>query len=165
MELQREEDRIVFRALRRCMKDIKLTDKKHNKLVGGYNELKKLCYFSRKNNPNEKFLTNIFFWPQDIGLTSSENYSFRLLYLSLLVNNLPFSKLYHKEGGENIVSFLDSVLCNLLDTGSKSSILQNKEFSDIIIKACLKCNKFSNKKIDKNVLKLVANGIDESIPF
>ena len=85
---RKKEDKAVFKALMRCMKEdrnLYILNRVSGGCGGaraGFEEVVRRCYFSRENHRNENFQTNIFYWPEDSGglLKSSVT---KFIYISL----------------------------------------------------------------------------------
>lgn len=172
--VEKLEDLVVFKALLRCMKERGCFNFL-KKRFRNYEIMKNCAYNSRHNHQNEDFLTNISFWPTDMGIGDFTGCSY-ILYFSILVNNINIKK-YVKSKSENnqIVGRLRGEIDSLFTATyhyinncfKRPNIFKEGAYDEIIAEALEKIDYIKgNKKEDYlEMMKLIEMIFHEKLPL
>ena len=164
---KKKEDKAVFKALMRCMKEdrnLYILNRVSGGCGGarvGFEEVVRRCYVSRENHRNENFQTNIFFWPEDSGglLKSSVT---KFIYISLIINSLNCKI---KELGTRFQE-LYSTICNNPKGGFYMFGGDISAYHQCIADAFIKCGIDEELANDKaNTIELLARAYKMDLPF
>lgn len=156
-KFKRKEDKVVFKALMRCLKE-------SNRLIlstNGFEEIIRKCYASRENHPGENFQTNICYWPDDCGGLLTCTF-WKLLYISMIINGI---NLKIKELGTRL-NELHSQICSNPKSSFITCTSDITAFQDDIVNALIKSGIEEDKAINKaNTIILLSRAVENDIPF
>ena len=161
--IRKEEDKIVFKAILRCMKEEKnMLWPKHNvKGTGNFSEIIRRCYQSRDNHRGESFSHNIYYWPDDCGGLFNNSFT-KFLYMAMLVNNLTDSGLIKS----HLISYIKTLFENHADDLVANNTGSIISYGTIISNALIKCGLTEEQsKIFTNNLKLFCEAKNNNLPF
>ena len=166
-KFKRKEDKVVFKALMRCLKEsnrlflsTKHVDRKRHSSPG-FEEIIRKCYASRENHPGENFQTNICYWPDDCGGLLTCTF-WRLLYISMIINGI---NLKIKELGKRL-NELHSQICSNPKSSFITCTSDITAFQDDIVNALIKSGIEEDKAINKaNTIILLSRAVENDIPF
>lgn len=166
-KFKRKEDKVVFKALMRCLKESNrlISSTKH---VGkkrhsspGFEEIISKCYASRENHPGENFQTNIYYWPDDCGGLLTCTF-WRLLYISMIINGID---LKIKELGTRL-NGLHSQICSNPKASFITCTSDITAFHNDIVNAFIKAGSEEEEAVNKaNTIVLLSKAIEDDIPF
>lgn len=166
-KFKRNEDKVVFKALMRCLKEskrlilsTKIVDRKRHSSPG-FEEIIRKCYESRENHPGESFQTNICYWPDDCGGLLTCQF-WRLLYISMIINGI---NLKIKELGTRL-NELYTQICNNPKASFITCTSDITAFQDDIVNAFIKAGSEEEEAVNKaNTIVLLSKAIEDDIPF
>lgn len=172
--VEKLEDLVVFKALLRCMKE-RGTFNYLKKRFKTCEAMKNSAYNSRHNHQNEDFLTNISYWPTDLGLGDFTGGSY-ILYFSMLVNNIDIKKHAKVKSEKNNLNERLRMEINTLFTATyyyintyslRPNIFREGAYDEIIAEALEKIDYIKgNKKEDYlEALKLIEMIFQEKLPL
>lgn len=172
--VEKLEDLVVFKALLRCMKE-RGNFNFLKKRFKTYEIMKNCAYNSRRSHQNEDFLTNISFWPTDMGIGDFTGSSY-ILYFSILVNNIDIKKhaKFASKGNQvderlrgEINSLLTATYYYINNYSLRPNIFREGAYDEIISEALEKIDYIKgNKKEDYlEMFKLIEMAFHEKLPL
>ena len=170
-KFKRKEDKVVFKALMRCLKEsnrLFLSTKAVSRSIGkkppsspGFEDIIRKCYASRENHPGENFQTNVYYWPDDCGGLINCQF-LRLLYVAMIINGV---NLKIKELGTRL-NELHRQICSNPKGSFMTCNCDVAAFHDDIVNAFMKAGSEEEDAVNKaNTIVLLSRAIEDDIPF